>query len=247
MFNTKKYINLEDIHLIYRHRPSLSTLNKIHSLIEEGNYPELIVNYDQENNMYHLADGFKEYEALYVYNPRLTVPCLIAPYKGRIDQIYTILNKDSYTKTPLLVKYDLIHLLFNEGASIDDIANKLQISIDTLRRYIIKQEVPRKYILRGIKNNAAHLLNNICNSIKPNQIKTLLYKRAVLPETDKNRLTEDQLEIVKLMLMETDIASIPNIETLEYFVEGYGLKYKDVLKILWREKLDKLYLKRLHI
>ncbi|WP_257347268.1 hypothetical protein [Pseudalkalibacillus decolorationis] len=236
-----EFINLQDIHLFYRHLPSYETLYKRLNFIKAKGtlFPYLTVESNPTQKSYQLIDGYQEYETLHFIDSNKKVPCWVAPYTSEKGQIYLVLKKlYTFDRVPWLLKYDLIKLLIDKGETKPEVANQLQITPSQVERYQINKEVPRMYIQRGIKNNAATKLNRICKLDLESEIKMKLYDKAVLPEGHPERLIHDQIDAIVRMMSYTKGFLGLSSENQKTFLNDYVLEYRMVLEMLWQDKIN---------
>jgi hypothetical protein len=239
------FLPLSEIKLYYRLLVSTYTFKKrANYMIEKGlDYPYLTVEYDQGSQEYILIEGYQEYETLNFINPELMVPCNYVQFTGEVEQLYKILKRlFAFERSSWRIKYDLMRKLLNSGESEEDITRNLSITKTELNRYKIKSEVPRYYIPRGLKNNAATKLNRISKLQLDSKTKDFLYKKAVLPEGDPDRLIHDQLDVIIRMLNSVKGFHRLNLDSQIYVFEQV-LNYRSILNNYWQQMIDEKKLK----
>ncbi|WP_018923038.1 hypothetical protein [Salsuginibacillus kocurii] len=231
-----RFIPIQSIKPLYELNSSIKNLNKRVNYLrnKQNTHAFLIVEKNEKDNTYILIDGYKEYEAFRYEDEKRKVLCNIKTYTNEETQLYSVLQKIfSFEPSKWLIKYDLIQRLLSVGEKTTVIANKLHVQEHEVKKYIIKEEVPRIYIEEGLKNHAGNLLNEICVPKIPRRARPFLYNRAILPKEEPERLTHGQLTVVKWMFEHIQHSNF-TLQELECFLQ-FVVNYRSSLYRIWED------------
>ncbi|MBO0999557.1 hypothetical protein IOC57_17640 [Bacillus sp. SD075] len=162
------------------------------------------------------------------------VPCIIEEFTGKPSQYLKILrrlhNKGDSNKTS---KQSLLNKLQARNLSISQVIKMTGFTKQDLEDYHYKQTVPQEYINN---HTTEKTLNWIDNLSLDNTVKDFLYKSAGLPQSNKERLTDEKRKFLQYFFKHAkrfEQLTIP--EQIE--VLATALNFRSVVMSFLQEKI----------
>lgn len=152
---------------------------------------------------YILIEKFEYYSALMKIKPYYHIPCLVYPATSEKERLLHILKVSIPLEKAWIIGWlfknkHVLLLMENHQMTINEIAAYTNQSPARIRSFLRDERIPIEIWEEALKVNAKTVVEKVAsNTVIPKQIKTILYKRAVLPKSYGNRLTGKKFEYMK--------------------------------------------------
>ncbi|MDV2582203.1 hypothetical protein [Alkalibacillus haloalkaliphilus] len=173
---------------------------------------------------YILIEGFIYYSAIVTDQPNVKIPCRVHPSTSDEERLIHILK----TGVPLekgtswLFKNEhVMKLIQDHNLTESEIANKTNLNLATVNRYILDNRIPLHIREKAIEMKAKTVLEKICSStVIPEQVKSILYEKAIIKPGNAYRLTGRKFDYMKVFCSSCTIpdALLNNSFALEHLI-----------------------------
>ncbi|MFI8577549.1 hypothetical protein ACIGEL_17700 [Rossellomorea aquimaris] len=191
---------------------------------------------------YVLIEKFEYYSALMKAQPNVRVPCLVYPGTSNEKRLTHILKICIPLEkgTSWLFKNEHVMKLKQDYRLTDSaIARKINCNTSTINRYILDTRIPQHIRERALKMEAKTVLEKIASSIViPEEVKMILYKKAIIDKGNDFRLTGKKFEYMKefcsvCVLPDTLLRNTPSLEMFLDRLIYSNFKIKDHMRSLF--------------
>ncbi|MGF7185305.1 hypothetical protein GGQ84_001391 [Desulfitispora alkaliphila] len=233
MTNKIVYVNIlpTNISTFYYDKISKDTAQKRLRALDSLDYHRSVLVVEEiSSHKYILIEGFREYSAIILLQPNKLILCNLVNSTNEKKRLLRILKKViTLEATSWCFKHFHIKKLINDyHMNPIEISNAINQPISFINRYLYHDTIPDHIRrLSDINNASKTLLNKIARSqILNDNMRILLFERAVRPKNHPQRLKERQLEHVKLFLNNFSLSKIEhdnpnfNASLLDSLLEG---------------------------
>ncbi|WP_226672086.1 hypothetical protein [Rossellomorea aquimaris] len=191
---------------------------------------------------YVLIENFEYYSALLKTQPNVRVPCLVYPGTSNEKRLTHILKICIPLEkgTSWLFKNELVMKLKQDHHLSDStIARKVNCNTSTINRYTLDTRIPQHIREKALKMEAKTVLEKIASSIViPEEVKMILYKKAIIEKGNDFRLTGKKFEYMKEFCSVCILpdALLGNTPGLEIFLDSLifsNFKIKEHMRSLY--------------
>ena len=150
---------------------------------------------------YILIEKFEYYSALMKAQPDVRVPCLVYPGTSDKERLFHILKISIPLEkgTSWLFKNEHVMKLKQDYDLTDrEIAKKANCNIGTINRYTLDTRIPPHIREKALEMEAKTVLEKVCSSkVIPEELKTILYEKAIIEQGNGYRLTGKKFDYMK--------------------------------------------------
>jgi len=150
---------------------------------------------------YILIEKFEYYSALMKISPDTRVPVLVYSNTSDVERLLHILKVTTPLEkgTSWLFKNEHVMKLIEEhNLSEREIANRTNLNISTINGFILDRRIPPHIREKATKLKAKTVLVKICHStVIPEEIKNILFEKAIIEEGNNYRLTGTKFNYMK--------------------------------------------------
>jgi transcriptional regulator with XRE-family HTH domain len=150
---------------------------------------------------YVLIEKFEYYSALLKAQPNVRVPCLVYPGTSDEERLIHILKISIPLEkgTSWLFKNEhVMKLRQDHDLSDREIARKANCNSATINRYILDTRIPQHIREKALQMEAKTVLEKVASStVIPEELKMVLYKKAIIEQGNDYRLTGKKFDYMK--------------------------------------------------
>jgi len=158
-----------------------------------------------DDDQYVLVKGFLEYSAYVMLQPNEYAPCLVYPESSERARLIRILTTSiPLEKTSWLFKnVHIMKLIDDYKMDPKEIARECGFETSKIKSYILSSRIPLHIRSLAIEMNAKTVIESICQSTTiPDEMKNILYERAILSRDKLNRLDGKKFNLMKYFCSE---------------------------------------------
>ena len=150
---------------------------------------------------YILIEKFEYYSSLLKIQPNTRIPCLVYPCTSDKERLLHILKVSIPLEkgTSWLFKNEhVMRLKQDYNLSEQEIARKANCNLATINGYILDKRIPVHVREKALQMEAKTVLEKICRStVIPEEVKMILYEKAIMKKGSAYRLTGQKFEYMK--------------------------------------------------
>ena len=183
---------------------------------------------------YVLIEKFEYYSSLLKVLPDVPVPCLIYPATSDIERLIHILKISIPLEkgTSWLFKNEhIMKLIQDHNLSDKEIARLTNNNVAVIKRYILDTRIPFHIREKALEMKAKGVLEDIAKStVFPEEVKMILYEKAILEKGNVFRLTNKKFNYMKeffSVLLDTQSINTIDLESLINWLLFTNFKIKD--------------------
>ncbi|MFY3790504.1 hypothetical protein ACOQFO_02110 [Ureibacillus sp. MALMAid1270] len=185
---------------------------------------------------YVLIEKFEYYSSLLKVLPNVPVPCLIYPATTDIERLIHILKISIPLEkgTSWLFKNEhVMKLIQDYNLSDKEIARLTNYNLAVIRRYILDTRIPFHIREKALEMKSKGVLEDIARStIFPEEVKMILYEKAILRKGNVCRLTRKKFNYMKVffsicVLPESILKNTTDLENLISWLLFSNFKIED--------------------
>lgn len=240
-------VPLDKITPIYIETTSKKGLEKRLKIIDQKRFLSLVMIVEKVPNQekWYLIAGYPEYEAYVEFNHRQQnesssikeISCFVRPLTNHTEQRIVLLERMfTHQFTKWTDKYHVVSELVDSGKSINEIAKKLNVEKEDVKKFFIHPDIPAPIVEEALINEGSLLtLDNIRRVNLNPLLKTRLYHFAVKPKKDLQRLTLEKMQKIKWLLKLDSFYDLTNFEQWNMVIEAFY--YRWFLESSWQTKI----------
>lgn len=150
---------------------------------------------------YVLIEKFEYYSALLKVQPNVRVPCLVYPGTSDEERLIHILKISIPLEkgTSWLFKNEHVMKLKQDYDLSDrEIARKANCNTAVINRYVLDTRIPQHIREKALQMEAKTVLEKVASStVIPEEVKKILYKKAIIKQGSDYRLTGKKFDYMK--------------------------------------------------